>query len=118
MDDNIVLNVSVLDILSAKFDLEKDCIFMNHILLLASYFIFKSKLSKVIPSLLVFKAKFKAAYKVELYISKEKANHYKRETTFSLGCLDALHIHVYVYVTFFFVLSGFIFLFLFLFHSY
>ena len=81
MDANIVLNASLLDILFEKFDLEKDFLLMNHILLLAKYFIYKCKLSKVIPSLLVFKAKLKATYKLELYIAKDKGillNHYKK----------------------------------------
>jgi len=40
---------------------------------------------KVIPSLLVFKAKLKATYKLELYIAKEKGislNHYKKWDSF------------------------------------
>ena len=79
VEANIVLNVSLLDILFGKFDLEKDSLLVNHILLLAKYFIYKCKLSKVIPSLLVFKAKLKATFKVELYIAKQKGilrNHY------------------------------------------
>jgi len=42
------------------FDLKKDFLLVNHILLLAEYFIYKCKLSQVIPSLLVFKAKLSA----------------------------------------------------------
>ena len=56
VEANIVLNASLLDILFGKFDLEKDFLLVNHILLLAKYFIYKCKLSKVIPSLLVFKS--------------------------------------------------------------
>ena len=85
MEANIVLNASLLDILFGKFDLEKDFLLVNHILLLAKYFIYKCKLSKVIPSLLVFKAKLKATYTVELYIAKEKGflpNHYKKWDNF------------------------------------
>ena len=51
VEANIVLNASLLDILFGKFDLEKDFLLVNHILLLAKYFIYKCKLSKVIPSL-------------------------------------------------------------------
>ena len=71
--------------LFGKFHLEKDFLLVNHILLLAKYFIYKCKLSKVIPSLLVFKAKLKATYTVELYIAKEKGilpNHYKKWDNF------------------------------------
>ena len=85
MDANIVLNASLLDILFEKFDLEKDFLLVNHIFLLAKYFIYEFKLHKVIPSLLVFKAKLKATYKVELYIAKEKGillNHYKKWENF------------------------------------
>jgi len=85
VEANIVLNASLLDILFGKFDLEKDFLLMNHILLLAKYFIYKCKLSKVIPSLLVFKATLKATYTVELYIAKEKGflpNHYKKWDNF------------------------------------
>ena len=81
VEANIVLNASLLDIFFGKFDLEKDFLLVNHILLLAKYFIYKCKLSQVISSLLVFKAKLKATYKVELYIAKEKEillNHYKQ----------------------------------------
>ena len=35
MEANIVLNASLLDILFGKFDLEKDFLLVNHILLLA-----------------------------------------------------------------------------------
>jgi len=58
---------------------------VNHVLLLAKYFIYKCKLLKVIPSLLVFKAKLEATYKLELYIPKEKGillNHYKKLDNF------------------------------------
>ena len=85
VEANIVLNASLLDILFGKFDLEKDFLLVNHILLLAKHFIYKCKLSKVIPSLLVFKAKLKATYKVELYIAKQKGilcNHYRKWDNF------------------------------------
>ena len=85
VEANIVLNASLLDILFGKFDLEKHFLLVNHILLLAKHFIYKCKLSKVIPSLLVFKAKLKATYKVELYIAKQKGilcNHYRKWDNF------------------------------------
>ena len=44
-DANIVLNVSLLDILFGKFDLEKNFLLVNHILLLAKYFIYRCKFS-------------------------------------------------------------------------
>ena len=78
---NILLNVSHLDILFGKFDLDKDFLLVNHIILLAKYFIYKCKLSKASPSLTVFKAKLKATYKLELYIAKKNGiliNHYKK----------------------------------------
>ena len=83
MEANIVLNASLLDILFGKFDLETDFLSVILFLLLAKYFIYKCKLSKVIPSLSVFKAKL--TYKVKLYIAKEKVillNHYKKWDNF------------------------------------
>ena len=41
VEANIVLNASLLDILFGKFDLEKDFLLVNHIVLLAKYFIYK-----------------------------------------------------------------------------
>ena len=78
---NIGLNVSLLDILFGKFDLEKNFLLVNHIFFLAKYFIYRCKLCKIIPSLLVFKAKLKATHKVESHFAKEKGillNHYKK----------------------------------------
>jgi len=40
VDANIVLNASLLDIFFGKFDLDKDFLLVNHILLLAKYFIY------------------------------------------------------------------------------
>ena len=77
---NILLNVSHLDILFGKFDLDKDFLLVNHIILLAKYFIYKCKLSKPSPSLTVFKAKLKATYKLQLYTAKKNGtliNHKK-----------------------------------------
>ena len=54
---------------------------INHIILLAKYFIYKCKFSKASPSLTVFKAKLKATYKLELYTAKKNGiliNHYKK----------------------------------------
>ena len=85
MEANIVLNASLLDILFGKFDLEKDFLLVNHILLLVKYFVYECKLFKVIPSLLVFKAKLNATYTVDLYIAKEKGflpNRYKKWDNF------------------------------------
>ena len=71
-DVNIVLNISLLDILFGKFDLEKNFLLVNHILLLAKYFTYRCKLSKIIPSLLVFKAKLKATYNCRItYCNRE-----------------------------------------------
>ena len=78
---NILLNVSHLDILFGKFDLDKDFLLVNHIILLAKYFIYKCKFSKASPSLTVFKVKLKATYKLELHIAKKNGiliNHYKK----------------------------------------
>ena len=110
VEANIVLNASLLDILFGKFDLEKDFLLVNHILLLAKYFIYKCKLSKVIPSLLVFKAKLKATYTVELYIAKKKGflpNHYKKWDNFLSWLCWCL---TYICTRYFFSLSVWLFL--------
>ena len=78
---NILLYVSYLDILFGKFHLNKDFLLVNHIILLAKYFIYKCKFFKASPSITVFKAKLKATYKLELYIAKKNGilnNHYKK----------------------------------------
>ena len=80
-----MLNVSLLGVLFGKFDLDKDFLLVNHILLLAKYFIYESKLSQVIPLVLVNKARLKATCKLELYIAKERGillNHWKKYNNF------------------------------------
>ena len=71
MDTNIALNASLLEVRFGNFDLEKDFLLLIHILLLAKYFIYKCELSTVLPSLLVFKARLKATYKLIIYCKKE-----------------------------------------------
>ena len=111
VEANIVLNASLLDIFLGKFDLEKDFLLVNHILLLGKYFIYKCKLSQVIPSLLVFKAKLKATYKVELYIAKEKGillNHHKKWDKFLSwlsSCLAFVCTHNFFLCFWFFSIS-------------
>jgi len=75
VDAKGVLNASLLGILFGKYDLEKDFLLVNHILLLDKYFIYKCKLLKVIPSLLVFKTKLKVTYKLE-YIMQKRREYY------------------------------------------
>ena len=79
-DVKISLNLSLLDILFGKFDLN-DFLLVNHVILLAKIFIYKCKYSNVNPSLIVFKAKLKATYQSELFIAKRNGRlliHYKK----------------------------------------
>ena len=52
-----------------KFNINKDFMIINHILLLAKFYIYRCKLDKNEPSLDVFEAKLKATYKLELYVA-------------------------------------------------
>jgi len=82
---NISFNVTLLDILFGKFDIGKDFLIINHILVLSKFFIYKCKYSNLTPSLTVFKAKLKAIYKLELYIAKKNGillKHFKRWESF------------------------------------
>ena len=62
-----------------KFDIDEDFIVINHILLLAKFYIYRK------PSLEVFKAKLKATLNVEFDIAKRNgklAQHYKKWESF------------------------------------
>ena len=54
---------------------------VNHVILLAKMFIYKCKYSNATPSLIGFKAKLKATYKLELFLAKRNGrllNHDKK----------------------------------------
>ena len=82
---NELLNVSLTDVLFAKFDIDKDFMVVNHVLLLGKYFIYRCKLDNIKPSLAVFKAKLKATLNLEFYIARKKgtlAQHYRKWNIF------------------------------------
>ena len=82
---NELLNVSLTDVLFGKFDIDKDFMVVNHVLLLGKYFIYRCKLDNIKPSLAVFKAKLKAALNLEFYIARKKgtlAQHYRKWNIF------------------------------------
>ena len=64
-----------------EFDLNNNFLLVNHVILLAKVFIYQCKYCNVTPSLIVFKAKLKATYRLELFIAKRNGrllNHYKK----------------------------------------
>ena len=75
------LDISFMEILFGKFDISDDSLLVNHVLLLAKFFLYKCKLSNINPSLKVFKAKLKATYTLETYIARKNGillKHYKK----------------------------------------
>ena len=87
---NELLNVSLTDVLFGKFDIDKDFMVVNHVLLLEKYFIYRCKLDNIKPSLAVFKAKLKATLNLEFYIARKKgtlAQHYRKWN------IDNFHFH-------------------------
>jgi len=79
------VDFSLIDVLFGKFDLDEDFIVINHILLLAKFYIYGSKLDNTKPSLEVFKAKLKATLNTEFVIAKRNgklAQYYKKWESF------------------------------------
>ena len=70
---------------AGKFNIDKDFMVVNHVLLLGKYFIYRCKLDNIKPSLAVFKAKLKATLNLEFYIARKKgtlAQHYRKWNIF------------------------------------
>ena len=61
----IIVDFSLIDVLFGKIDIDEDFIVINHILLLAKFNIYRSKLDSTKPSLEVFKAKLKGTLNIE-----------------------------------------------------
>ena len=85
--NNEILDFSLIDVLFGKFDIDEDFIVINHILLLAKFYIYtnRSKLDNTKPSLEVFKAKLKATFNIEFLIAKRNGKlvqHYKKWESF------------------------------------
>ena len=68
LNDEIV-DFSLIAVLFGKFDIDEDIV-INRILLLAKFYISRSKLDNTKPSLEVFKAKLKATFNTEFTIAK------------------------------------------------
>ena len=62
--NNEIVDFSLIDVLFGKFDIDEDFIVINHILLLAKFYIYRSKLDNTKPSLEVFKAKLKVIFNI------------------------------------------------------
>ena len=67
---NEIVFFSLKDVLFGKFVIDIDLMIINHILLLAKFYICRYKLDNTKPSLEVFKAKLKATLNIELLIAK------------------------------------------------
>ena len=79
------VHFSLIDVLFGKFDIVEDFIVINHILLLAKLYIYRSKFDNTKPSLEVFKAKLKVTLNTEFVIAKRNgklAQHYKKWESF------------------------------------
>ena len=74
---------AITEILFGVFDVEDDWIILNHLILIAKYYIYTCRLKKVNPSLRVYKAKIRAVYQVEI----KKSNKAERinKTLWEIG---------------------------------
>ena len=82
---NEVVDFALVDVLFGKFDIDKDFIVINNILLLAKFYIYRCKLNNTKPSLEVFTAKLKATLNIEFLIAKRNGKlvqHYKKWESF------------------------------------
>ena len=84
--NNEELEFTFKDIFFGKFDLDKDFMLINHILLLAKLFIYSCKIDKIVPSFVIFKAKLKANYNLEFFIARKNGTllkHFIKWDSFS-----------------------------------
>ena len=82
---NEVKDISFPDVFFGKLNINKDFRIINHILLLAKFYIYKCKLDTKEPLLDVSKATLKATYKLELYVARKNdvlAKHYVKWDAF------------------------------------
>ena len=77
-----LLDLSITDdVLFGKFDRDIDFMVINHLILLAKFFIYKCKLNKIFASFEVFKAKLKATCDLELFTARKNNSvleHYSK----------------------------------------
>ena len=93
---------SLIDVLFGKFDIDEDFIVINHIILLAKFYIYRSKLDNTKPSLEVFKAKLKATLNIEFVIAKRNgklAQHYKKWESFISIFSISIILHFLSYIS-------------------
>ena len=62
-------------IIFGKFDIAKDYILINHILLLGKYYIYYRKCQNSLPTLRGFIARTRRVFNIEFHITKEKNKH-------------------------------------------
>ena len=56
---------TIIEIFFGVFDVEEDWIMLNHLILMAKYYIYTCKLNHVNPSLRVYNVNIRAAYQTE-----------------------------------------------------
>ena len=78
------MEISLIDVLFGKFDIDKDFKAINHILLLAKFYIYRCKLDKINLSIDVFIAKVRATYNLELFMAKKNDALLKHYTKWEL----------------------------------
>ena len=64
------------DVIFGKFDIVKDYILINHIFLLAKYYIYCRQCHNSVPSLRGFIARARHVFNIELHIAREKINFF------------------------------------------
>ena len=72
---------TITEILFVVLDVGDDWIILNHLILIAKYYIYTYKLKKVNPSLQVYKAKIRAVYQVQKKIATRRnklSKHYRK----------------------------------------
>ena len=81
-----------------KFDIVEDYILINHILLLAKYYIYDRKCHNSVPSVRGFLARVRRVFNIELHIAREKKKilfHFQKwEKLIFMRILTAHAIHV------------------------
>ena len=71
-NDVHVETINESDVIFGKFDIVEDYILINHILLLAKYYIYCRKCHNSVPSIRGFIARARRVFNIELHIAREK----------------------------------------------
>ena len=72
-DDSVhVETINESEVIFGKFDVVEDYILINHILLLAKYYIYCRKCHNSVPSIRGFIARARRVFNIELHIAREK----------------------------------------------